>query len=138
MVLSIKKKCPLVFIQGIFRGSKRALTEDQVNNMSFPAFKETSVSALWEIVDTNSIVRSYLPDNWSIPEKVDRAFLIKVLCTLFPEFMVALETDVRAQRASLKAQRVVREDLCQISDEWLGILNATPWKASKSTSALPH
>ena len=90
-------------MQQILSDKKRYLTRDAVCRLDFPQTPEVSIARLWWIVEQHSVVRAYLPESWTRPDKADRAFVISILCTLLTDYMRELARDVRAQRAALRA-----------------------------------
>ena len=67
----------------------------------------------------NNEVLKYIPDNWDSPKKADRKFVVAVLSTLYPDFMMELGDDVKLQRLQLREMKATKVEEVNISDDWL-------------------
>ena len=89
---------------------------------------------LWTIVQQNAEVQRYMPSSWDNPKKADRKYVVTVLSTLYPDFMMELGDDVKAQRQELRDMKRTKVEEVNISDEWLLALQQCTFVPCKYTT----
>jgi hypothetical protein len=59
------KDSTLVFLQQVLLNQKNHMLIEDINPMSFPKFPEFTVQALWDNIEADDKIKSFLPDKTS-------------------------------------------------------------------------
>ena len=138
MHLPSRKKCSLEHMNSVMSDDKKALSNDQCVELYFPTLLETSLEKLWPIAQQNAEVLRYMPSSLDKPSKADRNYVVMVLSTLYPDFMMELADDVAAQRQELRDLKATKAEEVTISDEWLLALHRCTFKPGKLLLLVLH
>ena len=129
-----KALTPLKFLQQVIAEQKQLLPMAEVISFPFPSTPECSLAKLWKVLEVNPGLRRFIPDTWTKPDKADRQYIVKILCSCSPEMMRDWANNSRQARAALRQAKQKKFELVECSDRWARFLNALPYDNRKMPS----
>ena len=113
--------------------SKRALTTQECyGEFKVPTTPEFSVRRVYDLVKDSVDIDNLLPDHWTTPKKVERAFFFKIVYSLFPAMLEQMKLDADLQRYRNRKDAKKRDiKFCDIGLPNMKALTAHEFEPSK-------